>query len=64
MTDQFSNDAPSRCSDKRFLGKNKLAPMELREVMGAARDRALRIGIPHQWPPLRITHVEATFRLH
>ena len=44
----FANDATKQMQWRAFLSKNKLEHMELSDVVGAIRERALRLGIPRQ----------------
>ena len=44
----FANDATKQMQWRAFLSKNKLEHMELRDVISAIRERAMRLGIPRQ----------------
>jgi hypothetical protein len=44
LSDAFANDVTKQQQWQAFLSKNKLEPMELRVVIGAIRERALRFG--------------------
>lgn len=44
LSDAFANDATKQQQWRAFLSKNKLAPMDLRVVISAIRERALRFG--------------------
>ncbi len=44
LSDAFANDATKQKQWHAFLSKNKLEHMELRDVVGAIRERALRFG--------------------
>ena len=44
LSDAFANDATKQQQWRAFLSKNKLEPMDLRVVISAIRERALRFG--------------------
>ena len=48
LSDAFVNDTTKQMQWRAFLSKNKLEHMELSDVVGAIRERALRLGIPRQ----------------
>ena len=46
LSDVFANDATKQLQWRAFLNKNKLEPMDLREVIKTIRARAQHVGIP------------------
>jgi len=46
LSDAFADDTTKQTQWRAFLNKNKLAPMDLRSVLGAIRARALQFGFP------------------
>ena len=44
LSDAFANDVTKQMQWRAFLSKNKLEPMDLRVVISAIRERALRLG--------------------
>jgi hypothetical protein len=48
LSDAFADDTTKRTQWRAFLNKNKLEPMDLREVIGAIRARATQFGFPRQ----------------
>ena len=48
LSGAFAKDSTKQMQWRAFLSKNKLEHMELSDVVGAIRERALRLGIPRQ----------------
>jgi hypothetical protein len=46
LSDAFADDATKQLQWRAFLNKNKLEPMDLREVIKTIRQRAQHVGIP------------------
>ena len=46
LGDVFADDATKQSQWRAFLNKNKLEPMDLREVVRTIRERAQHVGIP------------------
>jgi len=46
LSDAFADDTTKQTQWRAFLNKNKLEPMELRDVIGAIRARATQFGFP------------------
>ena len=48
LGDAFASDTTKQTPGRAFLHKNKLEPMDLRDVIGAVRARATQFGFPTQ----------------
>jgi hypothetical protein len=48
LSDAFADDATKQTQWRAFLNKNKLEPMDLRDVIGAIRARTAQFGFPRQ----------------
>jgi hypothetical protein len=48
LSDAFANDSSKQTQWRAFLNKNKLEPMDLRDVIGTIRARAMQFGLPGQ----------------
>ena len=46
LSDAFADDTTKQTQWRAFLNKNKLQPMDLRDVIGAIRARATQFGFP------------------
>ena len=46
LSDAFADDTTKQTQWRAFLNKNKLDPMDLRDVIGAIRARATQFGFP------------------
>ena len=46
LSDAFASDTTKQTQWRAFLSKNKLEPMDLRDVIGAIRARATHFGFP------------------
>ena len=46
LSDAFADDTTKQTQWRAFLSKNKLEPMDLRDVIGAVRARAAQFGFP------------------
>ena len=46
LSDAFADDTTKQTQWRAFLNKNKLEPMDLREVIGVIRARATQFGFP------------------
>jgi hypothetical protein len=48
LSDAFADDTTKQTQWRAFLNKNKLQPMDLRDVIRAIRARATKFGFPRQ----------------
>ena len=48
LSDACADDATKQTQWRAFLNKNKLEPMDLRDVIRAIRERVLPLGFPPQ----------------
>jgi len=46
LSDAFAHDNTKQTQWRAFLNKNKLEPMDLRDVVGTIRDHMLPLGFP------------------
>lgn len=48
LSDAFADDITKQTAWRAFLNKNKMEPMDLRDVIEAIRARATKFGLPRE----------------